>query len=158
MPSYHILIVDDDTITSSALKAFLEAQNYIVSMAEDCRAATEMLRGRTKIDLMILDYLMPDGNGTELLQWISEESEMQRPRVIMSSSIISSHNPGWKTLFHRLPQEAQSMVHVFVSKPYSFEHLDHAVRKTLKIGSGNTQILSGDYHIPAPEPPKKDVA
>ena len=150
--SPHILIVDDDLITSSALKQYLEALHYTVSLAEDCKHAREMLCSPQKVDLMILDYLMPDGNGTQLLQSIAEEEEFQRPPVIMSSSIISNRNPSWKKLYQRLSPTAQGLVHAFVSKPYSFEHIDHALKKTLKVvvrDSGNVpQILSGDYIAP----------
>lgn len=148
----HVLVVDDDLITSSALKMYLEAHQYKVTLAEDCKHARQMLQGPVKFDLMILDYLMPDGNGTELLQSIAERNDLQRPPVIMSSSIINSNNPSWDLLFHRLAPQAQSLVQAFVSKPYSFKEVDVILRKTLKVHVTKTtppQVLSGDY-VPPP--------
>jgi CheY-like chemotaxis protein len=146
--SPHILLVDDDVIASSALKIYLEAQHYTVTLAEDCRHASEALHGKQKIDLMILDYLMPDGNGTELLQTIVNQKSCQRPPVIMASSIIDSRNPGWQALFHRLSPTAQSLIRAFVSKPYPFKRLQMTLRKTLKIRvlkNRAPQLLIGDY-------------
>jgi DNA-binding response OmpR family regulator len=155
MNNYHILLVDDDYMTLSVLKEYLSCQGYHVTTAENCLHAKEVLRNPKKIDLIILDYLMPDGNGTDLLRSIAAEKDLQRPPVIMFSSILDSQNANWEALRKRLPPISQSIVQGYVTKPYTFENMDAAVRHVLKITKTNTnppQFLSGDYLSPAPNP------
>jgi CheY-like chemotaxis protein len=145
----HILVVDDDEMVSFALQEYLEALGYQVSRAENCDQAGMILAEKPKIDLLILDYLMPQGNGTELLRTISERNDMQRPPVIISSSILESSNPFWKALLAQLSAPTQALIQGYVSKPYSFEYMNEAVKSALNFGLSG-QIISGDYLSPSP--------
>jgi CheY-like chemotaxis protein len=146
VPQKHILIVDDDYLNSFALKEYLEALGYEVSTAENCKQATQTLLGIKQIDLVILDYLMPDGNGTELLHELDLRGGIQKPPVIMSSSILDRQNPFWEALLKRMPSGTQSLIQGYLSKPYSFENMNEIVQGALKAGE---QILTGDYLSPA---------
>ncbi len=99
----HILIVDDDIMASHILQEHLERAGHLVTVAESCREAAEALREPITIDLMILDYLMPDGHGTDLMRAMAEDSSLQKPRIILCSSLIDPHDPAWKTLCSRFP-------------------------------------------------------
>ena len=145
----HILLVDDDYVTLQTMKEFLVTLDYQVTTAEDCRQATEALRKPEKIDLMILDYLMPDGNGTDVLQSIALQKDLQRPPVIISSNIVESRNPYWEDLLKRLPHLSQSLIYAFVNKPYVFDQIEVILRETLKEfakkSEASSQVLTGDY-------------
>ncbi len=56
-----ILLVEDDENIVKALKYFLENNNYQVVAASKINEAKELIK--EKIDLMILDVYLPDGNG-----------------------------------------------------------------------------------------------
>ena len=88
MNGRYILIVDNDALTSYALKDHLERREYHVLVAETCEDARAMLSSPVKIDLMVLDYLLPDGHGTDLLFEMDHERRLQRPRVIISSGFV----------------------------------------------------------------------
>ena len=158
MSAAHILIVDDDTLTTQVLRQHFEHQGYRVSTADGCEQAKTHLRRPFKIDLMILDYLMPDGSGTDLLQWMSREDPAQKPHVIMSSSWIDSSNPDWKTRLGRLPDLAQTLIQAYINKPFSFDNMDTVVQ--LVLGGTNAEgnpkeICSGDFKAPRRVAPRK---
>ncbi len=64
-----ILIIEDETSIANFIKASLESQLYIVDIASD--GDTGALLGRTgKYDLIILDYLLPQKNGLDIVKEI----------------------------------------------------------------------------------------
>ena len=142
MAKLNILVVDDDVFVVETLTTFLELRGCRVTPAHGCRQAVDVLRGKEKVDLMILDYLMPDGSGTDLLHFVGDNPSMQRPPVIMSSGVLDPKAPIWEELRRRLPAESQSMIQAYVSKPYTLDALDVAVK----------EVLGGDY---LPEPRRK---
>ena len=138
----HVLVIDDDVFVVETLRTYLELQGCRVSAAYGFKAALEQLRGDDKIDLVILDYMMPDGSGTDVLQFMGDEKTMQRPPVIMSSGVLDATAPIWDELRMRLPTESQSLIQAYVSKPYTLEAMDVAIH----------EVLGGDY---LPEPRRK---
>jgi CheY-like chemotaxis protein len=142
MSKPHVLVVDDDVFVVETLRTYLELQGCRVSAAYGFHTALEKLRSTDKIDLVILDYMMPDGSGTEVLQFMGDEKTMQRPPVIMSSGVLDSDAPLWDELRRRLPAESQGLIQAYVSKPYTLDAMDVAMH----------EVLGGDY---IPEPRKK---
>jgi CheY-like chemotaxis protein len=61
-----ILVVDDDALVQTALKAVLERGGYQVVQAADGNACLAQLQ-QNKVDLVLLDILMPDKEGIETL-------------------------------------------------------------------------------------------
>ena len=90
-----------------------------------------------KVDVMVLDYLMPDGHGVDLLQTMARESALQKPRIIMCSSLIDPANPAWKALCSRLPFGLQELIQGYVGKPYTFEEIDPVMHAILEIKTGD---------------------
>src|SRR5579871_6355235 len=136
----HILIVDDDYLVSNALKEHLEQEGYRVTVTNGCQEAKKALKDTLKVDLMILDFLMADGCGTDLFQSMAEDNTMQKPQVILCSGLIEPCNPSWRVLHERLPYGLQSLIQAYVNKPYTFEEMDPKISAIL---------TSGDY-TPAP--------
>lgn len=60
-----ILIVDDDIDILSVLKANLELHGFVVKTAQNWSSAEKEL-SNTIPDLIILDIMLPDGNGVEI--------------------------------------------------------------------------------------------
>jgi CheY-like chemotaxis protein len=62
-----ILLVDDDEVFGEAVAAMLRAAGYDVLLAADYRAALAILEGDARVDLLLVDIVMPDGvNGLAL--------------------------------------------------------------------------------------------
>jgi DNA-binding NtrC family response regulator len=139
MKKPHILLVDDDVYVTEGLTTYLKLQGYRVTAAYGCRQAREKLRTADKVDLVILDYLMPDGSAVDLLRSLGEEKTAQKPPVIMSSGVLDATAPLWEELKKHLPVESQSLIQAYVNKPYTLDAMDVALH----------EVLGGDY-LPSP--------
>ena len=62
-----ILIVEDDKDLREITKASLEKERYVVSQAPDYRTALQKIEDYD-YDCILLDIMLPDGNGLELLE------------------------------------------------------------------------------------------
>ena len=61
-----ILVVDDEPGVRLGIRRFLESKGYLVQEADTCRAAEDAFRSGPP-DAAVLDFLLPDGNGIELV-------------------------------------------------------------------------------------------
>ena len=73
-PTHHILICEDDIQNQAAifnnLSSFLKPQGQIeVSCVSGALAAKGVIEN-VKVDLILLDYDMPNGNGYDLMFWL----------------------------------------------------------------------------------------
>jgi DNA-binding response OmpR family regulator len=87
--SAKILIVDDDLVTRNWLKSVLERENYAVTMAERGQAALDQI-ARERPDLLVMDIVLADMAGLELLRRLRQDPASQDLRVIVLSRKASS--------------------------------------------------------------------
>jgi two-component system nitrogen regulation response regulator NtrX len=78
-----ILIVDDEHEIRSTLSAALGRRGFRVETAINIEGARKMPFG--KYDVILLDVMLPDGNGVDLLQEIMKEPD--HPPVVMMSGV-----------------------------------------------------------------------
>ncbi len=71
-PSISILAVDDEETLLHSLKRLLELEGYFVNTAPDGRSAIHMLQ-TLPFDLVLLDVMMPNVDGIEVLRFIKEQ-------------------------------------------------------------------------------------
>jgi adenylate cyclase len=81
-----VLVVDDDPINRTLLAKTLERDGHRVTTAEDGREAWQMLQ-REPFDVVLLDVLMPEMDGCEVLEHIAEDAHLRHLPVIMISAI-----------------------------------------------------------------------
>lgn len=77
----HILVVEDSQLVTSAFRILLEDAGYRVSIAESVKEMLSCAEGE-KIDLMLLDLTLPDGNGLDALEELTERGA--RPRITLA--------------------------------------------------------------------------
>lgn len=65
----NILIVEDDTSISNLIKINLDSEGYICVCAYDGKTAADYIE-RTRFDLILLDIMLPEIDGYELLEYI----------------------------------------------------------------------------------------
>jgi DNA-binding response OmpR family regulator len=82
-PSPTILIVEDDSSISVGLRMNLESEGYRVLLAEDGEHGLKLARAE-KIDLMILDVMLPKMNGLEILRQVRREGRTM-PIIVLSA-------------------------------------------------------------------------
>lgn len=69
----HLLVVDDDLEIRKLLGRYLSEQGFRVSLASSKRECDECLATH-KIDIVILDVLLPDGSGLDICQNLRQQS------------------------------------------------------------------------------------
>ncbi|MDO5410539.1 MAG: response regulator transcription factor [Lachnospiraceae bacterium] len=71
-----ILLVDDEPRLRKMVKDFLRRAEYDVVEAENGKQALEIFFSDSRIDLIILDVMMPEMNGWEVCREIRKESQV----------------------------------------------------------------------------------
>ena len=85
MGNGRILVVDDDGLNRLLLSTSLEEEGYTVETAEDGRQALEMLHTRP-FDVVLLDLLMPEMDGFQVLEQMKAGGSWQHIPVIVVSA------------------------------------------------------------------------
>lgn len=78
-----IALVDDDVHLAQAMKLWMEEQSYDVVYFQNGRDFTSALR-KESFDLYILDWVMPDFDGEQVLDWLSEQPQNQTPVIFVT--------------------------------------------------------------------------
>ncbi|MDO8590031.1 MAG: response regulator [bacterium] len=80
---YTVLIVDDDKFLLDMYRKKFESEGAVVDVVVGSEYALIKLRGGAKPDILILDIIMPDIDGIELLEIIRKEKLVPNAVVIM---------------------------------------------------------------------------
>ncbi|HXG63871.1 MAG TPA: response regulator [Blastocatellia bacterium] len=67
MGSKKVLLVDDESLVRNMLKKVLQRWGYDVRDAEDCSRGEAAFQA-DRPDVCIVDYMMPDGSGLDLIR------------------------------------------------------------------------------------------
>jgi len=81
-----ILIVDDDDLNRELLSQLLKKEGHQSATAENGRQAMAMLMGR-KFDLVLLDIMMPEMNGFQVLERVKADPDLRHVPVIVVSAM-----------------------------------------------------------------------
>ncbi|MBI4769929.1 MAG: response regulator [Chloroflexi bacterium] len=81
-----LLVVDDNKVNRLLLARGLESEGHCVGFAENGRQALEVLRAQS-FDLVLLDVLMPELDGYQVLEQIVADPDLRYLPVIMTSSV-----------------------------------------------------------------------
>jgi adenylate cyclase len=85
-PPIHILAVDDNRMSRLKLARTLEGGGYSVSQADGGRTALDMLRAGA-FDLVLLDILMPEVDGFQVLGEMKNDADLRDIPVIVISGL-----------------------------------------------------------------------
>ena len=82
-----ILLIDDHHLFRDGLKSLLQQKepSWVISMAGDAAEARVAVSKNSDLDLILLDYDLPDGNGLDLL------SEIKEKTPITPIALLSAH-------------------------------------------------------------------
>ena len=81
-----LLVVDDNPLNRDLLARHLEREGHTVSLAEDGRRALAMLQAE-QFDLVLLDLIMPEMNGYEVLLHLKADAASRDIAVIVISAL-----------------------------------------------------------------------
>jgi len=124
MGSKKILVVDDENDILQILYKKLSAQGYQVFKAANGEEAIENAKSCIP-DLILMDILLPDIDGAQVVMTLKEIASTQNIPVIFLSGIAGGEGDdgGIKVGGRRFP---------VLAKPFIFEDLLRAVQKVLK--------------------------
>lgn len=86
-----ILLIDDQRMNRIILKKFLLLENYNVEEAESGKEGMEILK-KKKIDLILLDIMMPEMNGYEMMREIKENEKLKDIPVIFLTALNATED------------------------------------------------------------------
>lgn len=121
-----ILLVDDDPLIRSLGKELLEHLGYEVEAARDGREALDSYRRLGKVDLVILDYYLPDRDGMQVLQDLLAFDP--GVRVLLASGFFSSQE---------VDRTREMGAAGYINKPYRLAELEDRIRQVLQGMSGS---------------------
>ena len=131
-----ILLVDDDQRLRNLLKDYLDEKNFQVFTSEDFNEARKILEIFI-FDLVILDRMMPSGDGVDLISFIKNKSNIP---VIILTAMGEDINK-----IHGLKTGSDD----YVTKPFEPEELYLRIVKLLKlyenINQTELRIEFGEY-------------
>jgi DNA-binding response OmpR family regulator len=79
-----VLVVEDDSMISKLLSIVLEHHGFEVRVADDYASAVEGLE-QEHPSLILLDLMLPDGNGLDLLKWLRDDKGDAVPVVVLTA-------------------------------------------------------------------------
>ncbi|HEY8794014.1 MAG TPA: response regulator, partial [Gemmatimonadaceae bacterium] len=85
----HILLIEDNPGFAEGLRQNLEFDGYRVTVAADVAASAGAL-GADPPDLIILDLMLPDGNGYDVLRTIRERDSVT-PVLLLTALAEEAH-------------------------------------------------------------------
>lgn len=83
-----VLVVEDDRMLRQLVELLLEREGWSVTSARDGHAALEVLRTGLP-DVLLLDLMLPDTSGFDVLDWIEKTNPAWLPRVIVFTAASS---------------------------------------------------------------------
>ena len=119
MANATILIVDDEELVRWSLRERFARDGYTILEAGTCASAIEL--AASGVDLVLLDYRLPDGDGLTTLRRIKELSP-DTPVVLM-------------TAFSSVENAVEAMKHGayhYLNKPFNLEDVSVTVEKALE--------------------------
>ncbi|MEE1869131.1 MULTISPECIES: response regulator [Pseudomonas] len=115
-----ILVVDDEYLIADILGMFLEDEGFEVVRAGDGEQALQALE-RTRVELVITDYMMPRLNGKDLAMKIRENEQLRHLPMILISG--AQAHEGW---------ESPDLFAAVFEKPFDIPKLIAAVNQLLR--------------------------
>ncbi|MDA9981676.1 response regulator [Gammaproteobacteria bacterium] len=117
-----VLVVDDNRVNRIKATRALKTGNYDVSEAAGGQEALDMLRGQV-FHLVLLDILMPEVDGFQVLEQMQNDQQLAQIPVIMVSAVEEEEDV----------RKCMAMGAVdYITKPFDVEVLQGRVRSNLK--------------------------
>lgn len=115
-----ILIIEDEPALLETLKHFLEGEKYIVETANNYRLALERI-GTYDYDCILLDIMLPDGSGIDLLKEIKALSKKDAVIILSAKDSVEDKVLG-------LDLGADD----YLAKPFSLMELHSRIKSAIR--------------------------
>jgi diguanylate cyclase (GGDEF)-like protein len=132
-----ILVVDDHEDNVEVLRARLEARGYEVEGATNGQEALDTV-SRWCPDLVLLDVMMPDMDGLEVVKRLKADRNLPFIPVIMQTALDSTE---------RMVAGLEAGADDYVTKPINFQELEARVRSLLRIKKLQQEVADREKEL-----------
>jgi two-component system OmpR family response regulator len=116
-----IVVVDDEPDTAEMFAEMMRLRGYEVCKSYGGESAKQLIE-ETIPDVVVLDVMMPDVSGLDVLKWIRAHDTLSGTPVVMVSA-------------KSLPEDVEAGIRagatVYLSKPVAYQDIVEAVSKAL---------------------------
>jgi DNA-binding response OmpR family regulator len=126
------LVIEDEKKTARFIKQGLEEAGYVVELAESASGGLTMA-ANSEFDLIILDVMLPDGNGMDVARQLRNEGF--KGFILMLTALAAT-----KDKVRGLDSGADD----YLPKPFEFDELLARIRALLRRKEGGNSTLSYD--------------
>lgn len=135
-----LLIIEDDHAIREMLQRFLVNKNFVVKEAEDGEQAMEVL-GEINPDLILLDWMLPDVSGPQIIKKI-RNNPVQKDIPIIMLTARAEENDKIKGL--------EVGADDYMTKPVSLKELNARIKALIRRSQGlnkDKQIIIGEISL-----------
>lgn len=124
----HIAVVEDDPFMTALLRALLERQQMRVHTVPDGRAALDWLQAPPVYDAVVLDWMLPQASGLEVLTQIRQHPQWAQVPVLVLSAVDAGE---------QIAQAFAAGANDYVTKPFNPQELNARLQRWLpRAGQG----------------------
>jgi DNA-binding response OmpR family regulator len=117
-----VMIIEDEPDTAEMFAEMMRLSGFHVRKAAGSSAAIYMI-SQEKPDVVVLDWMLPDVSGLEVLRYLRREPGLEQIPVIMVSA---------KTMPIDINMGMEAGASVYLPKPVAFDELLKAVEQAIQ--------------------------
>jgi CheY-like chemotaxis protein len=118
----HVLVIEDDEHLGKLLRMFLLMHDYVPRMASSKDQIVAALRVAPKPDVVLLDVVLPDIDGFEVLVRLKQHAALKSVPVIMMTGKASR-----EAVLQGLVRGADG----YITKPFDVDIISHAIKSVI---------------------------
>lgn len=131
-----VLVIEDEKKSASFIRKGLQENGYVVECAESASAGLTM-SANSEFDLVVLDVMLPDGNGMDVSRQLRNEGF--KGFVLMLTALDSTRDK---------VRGLDSGADDYLSKPFEFDELLARIRALLRRKEGGrTKLVFEDLNM-----------
>jgi DNA-binding response OmpR family regulator len=87
MPRPVVILAEDDGDLREAMKAMLEQEGYRVVPCPNAFAALRAFFTEPRVDVLVLDWVLPDLEGRELVRLLQSQRELAELPIVLTTGV-----------------------------------------------------------------------
>jgi HAMP domain-containing protein/signal transduction histidine kinase/CheY-like chemotaxis protein len=144
-----LLVVEDNEKELNEIKKALEADDVEISAARTCREAIRLVKG-TEFDCIVLDLMLPDAPGADVLKQLEVTDTRKATAVIVNSAkdLTPSESKKLQRFANKVIVKTANSIPQLVDQAALFLHrvlkdLPEQMRETIETYTHNEDVLKG---------------
>ena len=122
----NILFIDDEEVCRIAGKLILRGAGGKITLADGASTALSILETKQNFDLIIVDYLMPEMNGIELIKKIRKDFTLSTPFIIQTGA----------SSIEKLSKDNELNILGYCLKPYNQAQMINSIQIMMALYNG----------------------